>query len=98
MTRTRQQPRRSTVRCLTVLLPAVLCLAVGGFTHLSHAADPGKEASDSSQSADSDKKSNTEDKQANAGRTNKGQDKDQDIFRPSEEISEDFAVSFPVDI
>jgi hypothetical protein len=28
----------------------------------------------------------------------KERDKNKDIFRPSEEISEDFAVSFPVDI
>jgi hypothetical protein len=28
----------------------------------------------------------------------KDKDRDREIFRPSEEISEDFAVSFPVDI
>ena len=31
-------------------------------------------------------------------RTRKKTGRDDDVFRPSEEISEDFAVSFPVDI
>jgi len=43
----------------------------------------------------------TDDKQQTAGKNPKTKDPrsaDQEIFRPSEEISEDFAVSFPVDI
>ena len=33
-----------------------------------------------------------------AARQQKDKNRDAEIFRPSEEISEDFAVSFPVDI
>ncbi|XOV81555.1 MAG: hypothetical protein ACFHXK_11785 [bacterium] len=40
----------------------------------------------------------TEKKPADPHTQEKDKDRDAEIFRPSEEISEDFAVSFPVDI
>ena len=48
----------------------------------------GSEQANKDKPAAANKKSNTKDSRGS----------DQEIFRPSEEISEDFAVSFPVDI
>ena len=41
---------------------------------------------------------NSNDTQAKTNKDDSAKDKNREIFRPSEEISEDFAVSFPVDI
>ena len=58
------------------------------------------DAQASTETAQTDKKQQpnerSTDQQAAKQQKNKG--RDGEIFRPSEEISEDFAVSFPVDI
>jgi hypothetical protein len=48
--------------------------------------------------SETNKPQDSNDKQAETNKDTNGKAKNREIFRPSEEISEDFAVSFPVDI
>ncbi len=88
----------------TVLMTLALCLVLHlalGQTSFAATAEPGSpksipsevEAPESSKTQASSNKKNTE-----ISPNGKIKKKNGDIFRPSEEISEDFAVSFPVDI
>ena len=64
------------------------------------AAEQAPDASNSprEQSQQDDGKSDSSDKPTSTTNSNDRKNKDTEVFRPSEEISEDFAVSFPVDI
>lgn len=48
--------------------------------------------------AETDTQQSAKDDTERSNKNNKTDDKDSEIFVPTEEISEDFAVSFPVDI
>ncbi len=73
----------------------ILCAALFCGTPQLYAAEQGSQTSTDAQPAKEDKDTTAGDKQAKGKDT---RDSNQEIFRPSEEISEDFAVSFPVDI
>lgn len=75
---------------------ATLLVTTSCFAENAPANDEAEAQKQSSQEADQNNNSKTTSKPATKRAKN---DKDNGgIFRPSEEISEDFAVSFPVDI
>ena len=85
-------------RCIALALAGLVCVSLSGVAPPSVAAEGAANDGSDQESAQTDKPADTNDKQSSASKSNKGKDRGGDIFRPSEEISEDFAVSFPVDI
>lgn len=90
------------------MLAAVCLLACTGPVLAQTAAEPAPRSPDDEQTAERESQTTPDNGQAAAGQAEPGQNnaagtpakqrRTDDIFRPSEEISEDFAVSFPVDI
>ena len=86
------------MRYHTVLLAVGLLLS--GSSAMGAEADPGTRA-ESENGQEQTARTTPRDSQKPAEtkkQTSKNKSKDKEIFIPSEEISEDFAVSFPVDI
>lgn len=81
---------------------AIACVGVlsSGVNAQDADSDPAAEAQDERRDSSADKSDAKKDPGASqhGPRTRKKTGRDDDVFRPSEEISEDFAVSFPVDI
>ncbi len=77
-------------------LLVLACLLLSGNPAI---AAEGNAADKQNAEREADEKSGKQEgKQTDAAKKNKNKSKDKEIFIPSEEISEDFAVSFPVDI
>ena len=90
--------RRSILFALFALCTAAL-LSITGVTHQVYAAEQAQGGADTSRgSSTRDNPQDKADNQDTTASSSKDKTKGEDIFRPSEEISEDFAVSFPVDI
>ena len=83
-------------------LAASVCLGLFAGPSTTYAAAPNTDTEDTSQraaeTAGENPSQNSNDTQAKTNKDDSAKDKNREIFRPSEEISEDFAVSFPVDI
>ena len=88
------------------ILAAIVCLPLSSFSSLSlaetqpaNAATRAKEASEKIAAKTNNAGANAPTKKAPVLVAPKAATRDQnDVFKPSEEISEDFAVHFPVDI
>ena len=95
------KPMRPLQHRITVLAAAV-CLGLFAGPSATYAAAPNTDTEDTSQpaaeTAGENPSQNSNDKPAKTNKDDSAKDKNREIFRPSEEISEDFAVSFPVDI
>ncbi|MCR9261303.1 MAG: hypothetical protein NXH95_16395 [Pseudomonadaceae bacterium] len=85
-----------------VIQSLLLLAALAGHTSYAEAQSEtdAKEAQATAETTKSDSSPSPKEPSADQQSAKKTQDKDRrgEIFRPSEEISEDFAVSFPVDI
>ena len=85
-------------------IAAAACLVLCAATGPVRGAEAGSETpagTERGQNDENHRQKQSDDKQAPPDNGRNGNDakaRDQEIFRPSEEISEDFAVSFPVDI
>ncbi|MEM1436471.1 MAG: hypothetical protein AAGG11_20645 [Pseudomonadota bacterium] len=76
----------------------LLCLLVLLGSSLTFAAEAETDAATSAERAGSDSQEDAASSTAARARTTEPAADDEGTFTPSEEISEDFAVSFPVDI
>ena len=102
MTAKQNQKHVLRLRNTTAAMVIMLCVGVFAASDVNSAAAADTEGEDAGTPAaattKADQPREPNDKQARTNKKTNGKAKDEEIFRPSEEISEDFAVSFPVDI
>ncbi len=102
MTAKQNQKHVQRLRSTTAAMIITLCVGVLAASDVNSAAAADMEGEDAGTPAaaatKADQPRDPDDKQAKTNTNSNGKAKDEEIFRPSEEISEDFAVSFPVDI
>ncbi|MEM7079441.1 MAG: hypothetical protein AAF513_12505 [Pseudomonadota bacterium] len=88
----------TTIAVLAVVLWVVVGVASAPHVQAQEANNDAEKAAqnDAQKASEAKRETKPQDRNKTVGRGKKNEDRE--IFRPSEEISEDFAVPFPVDI